>query len=142
VTTVTSFQGITGDEPAASSDSGDPHKVLINLNARISAEAKAGLHPKGHPDCQWGARYPAEYMAALSYFRHDRKDESRAFEILSGVVYKIEAEAIRGTPLVCADGLEWVEGSFPAEFLAARDLIRKQAEKDTEDLGSDSVYRI
>lgn len=74
-------------------------------------------------------------MGALDYLSQNRDDEEGAFEVLSDLVYKIGAEAKRGTPLLCADGREWIEGSFSAEFLVARDYIGEQAKQDAEPLG-------
>src|SRR5437016_915488 len=95
-------------EPAARTDNGSKgYDLLLDLVARIATEAKAGLHPKGHLDCQWGVRYPAQYMGALDYLSQNRHDEEGAFVELSALVYKIQAEAIRGTPLTSNSG-EWI----------------------------------
>jgi hypothetical protein len=46
-------------EPAAKADNGSKgYDLLLDLVARIATEAKAGLYPKGHPDCQWGSSLP------------------------------------------------------------------------------------
>lgn len=46
---------------------------------------------------------------------------------LSRLVYKIEAAEAKGQPLESKHRV-WQEGSYPGEFLAARDYLRKQNE--------------
>jgi hypothetical protein len=135
VTTVTSSRDTSGPESGAESNTPSAHKLLIDLVARVDTQAKLGLHPKGHPDCPWHERYPAEYRAAKNYVVRRKYDEKQALERLARLVRKIEAAALRGTPLEQANAREWDEGSYPAAFLAARDFIQKQAEKEAEELG-------
>lgn len=112
---------------------GDAHRLLIGLVNRIKASE---VYPKGHSDCLWGLCslgwwYPSEYTSALDYLDGGAYGEQAAFRELRGVVDKIEAQAIRGTPLVSNHPLarEWREGSYPPEYEAARSYVREQMEK-------------
>ena len=106
------------------------HRVLTNLVDRVQAETRNGLHLKGHPDCQWATDldvpwaqfYPAEWTGALDYLASDyglEHSEQKALEHIAKLVYKINAEDLKGTPLV-SNGQEWNRrGFYPAELQAA-----------------------
>ena len=118
------------------------HKLLADLVGRLKLDARHGLFPKGHSDCPWGDNwperyYPVQYTGALHYLDGDSKgDEQKAFSRLSSLVHKIEHDAIMGTPLQTGrpSGHEWAEGSFPAAFLAAREYLRKEMERQEREL--------
>jgi hypothetical protein len=108
--------------------------LLVGLLNVVKTEAADGLWPKEHPDCPWGYTetdsedgpyYPAQYTGALDYLSSGNRDEKQAFYHLSSVLYKIEAEAMRGTPL-CSNYREWQEGGYPEAFLNARVYMNEQ----------------
>jgi hypothetical protein len=120
------------------------HDALTSLANVLSAEARDGLNPQGHPDCQWGEEYPAQYMDALDYLSEDYpaelRNEKGAFEHLCDLLYKIESEAALGRPLVGIHG-EWSEGSYPPEYHAARAYVNEQfAKQDQEPDHAKTVY--
>jgi len=113
--------------------------ILTSLIGRIRAEGN--LHPKGHPDCPWGEHYPAEYTAALNFLsppalegQYDQEDikrlysDQKAHEKLSRLMFKIEAEDKRGTPLQ-SNRRVWSGGGFPAEYHAAQAYLADQAKR-------------
>ena len=91
---------------------GKGHELLAALLAVLELKAKEGLFPRGHKDCSWEydegdggcEHYPSQFTEALDYLRDDRQVESEAIQPLSGIVGKIDAETLRGTPLITADG--------------------------------------
>jgi hypothetical protein len=108
-------------------------RLLSGLVAAIQAER--GLHPAGHPDCQWGDDYPAQYVRALDYVANDGNDERRTFDRLASLTRKVEHEAANGRPLTTGPGgCEWREGFFPEAFIAARAYVREQMDKREREL--------
>lgn len=88
--------------------------------------------PKGQPDCQWDEDYPAEYAAALDYLNGEH-DEQGAFEALSSLVYKIDCEEKRGTPLQSQDRT-WSSDDSPTEYHAAKAYMTEQMERVEREL--------
>jgi len=141
---VTLRQGCAREDGQLKENAGHDHahSLLADLVDRLNLDVGHGLFPKGHPDCLWGdARpehyYPAQYTSALHYLDgHSKGDERKAFSRLSDLVWKIESEAMRGTPLQTnrPSGREWAEGSFPEAFLTAREYVRKEMERQEREL--------
>jgi hypothetical protein len=107
------------------------HGLLADLVAVI--QAAKGLHPAGHPDCQWNEEYPSEYSGALDYLDDWQPDDGEAFVKLARLVYEIESEAERGTPLQSKGqyAQQWRDPFWPAAFKAARAYVREESERRT-----------
>ena len=113
---------------------GKSHDLLVSLICALDPEVRDGLWPNEHPACQWGyqesedgdgSHYPSEYTTALDYLRGGNHSERAAFRGLSRLIYKIEIEDRRGTPL-CSNYREWREGSYPQAFLDAHAYVEQQ----------------
>jgi hypothetical protein len=104
--------------------------LLTDLLIRLNAEARQGLHPKGHPYAIWRNGYPLEYAAALHQLADYKPDEQRDSKVLNRLVYKIGAEERKGTPLQ-SPVREWSGGGFPAEYHAAQAYLADQAKRSS-----------
>jgi hypothetical protein len=98
---------------------GEAYELLADLVDRLKAEP--GLHPKEHPDCQWGEDYPHEYYTALDYVQDGDRDDQKAISRLSSLLYKIDSEAKRGTPL-CSQNRSWCDDGLPPEISRCESL--------------------
>jgi hypothetical protein len=122
------------DVPASRED-WENHRLLTNLvNVLKSEISDGGLYPKGYvspftgeadPEVYWSESYPNEYTCALDCVDESCIDPLSLDEAIARLVFKIKVEAGKGRPLQSKHRI-WQEGSYPAEFLAARDYIRKQ----------------
>jgi Protein of unknown function (DUF3631)/CHC2 zinc finger len=111
------LQARLGDEMA--------HGHLAALLDVLDRDAADGLWPRGHTDCEWGASYPHEYSMAHQCLESGTRDAQKVFWCVNGLVFKIECEAKRGTPL-SANGHDWCEGSYPPAFLDSCAYVREQ----------------
>jgi hypothetical protein len=106
------------------------HELLVDLLDIMEPEVKTGLSPNARPDLHWGhdpegRYYPAEYTSACNYVGHSRPNGQEAFEKLSALLWKIEAEVARETPLR-SNVRGWEADTFPKEYLVARSYVDEE----------------